>query len=250
MFGLQNFRGSCWVNAALQALFSCPPLETRYENGTATDKTNPYDVCLETIYKNRGTHGLKEFFECVKTSYLPAGENIGDSHELIVHLLDKMPWLDREFRFETGEQLECLHCKDVQMNKTTTIDLHLTARGETTLLNAIVDMVQPHVIHDRKCEKCNQIGCNKRTLFGSFPNVLMIWSSPLEYSSVLVLNGKKYHLFAVICFNGGHWWTYARKMPPGNPWYRLDDTRVDSFSSKQFPVDTAMRVLLYFLNEN
>ena len=107
MFGLVNFRGSCWVNSALQSLFSCPPVEKRYENRDNVDKANPYDICLESIYRNKGESGLKEFFECVKTSYLPAGENIGDAHELIVHLCDKLPWLDKEFRYETGDQISC-----------------------------------------------------------------------------------------------------------------------------------------------
>jgi ubiquitin C-terminal hydrolase len=88
-------------------------------------------------------------------------------------------------------------------------------------------------------------------LFGSFPKVMMIWSmTPIDYSSLLVLNGKKYFLFSVVCFNGGHWWTYARKLPPGHAWYVLDDTNVREMDSKKFPVDRTMRVLLYFLYEN
>jgi len=79
----------------------------------------------------------------------------------------------------------------------------------------------------------------------------MFWSTtPIDYSSLLVLNGKKYFLFSVVCFNGGHWWTYARKLPPGHAWYVLDDMNVREMDSKMFPVDRTMRVLLYFLYEN
>lgn len=250
MFGLQNFHGSCWVNSALQSLFSCPSLEERYENNNV-DKENPYDICLESIYRNKGQSGLKEFFECVKTSYLPAGENIGDAHELIVHLCDKIPWLDKEFRYQVGDQISCKHCEFKEVKNTSRIDLQLTpSKPNIPLLQAIVEHIQPYEIEDWKCEKCNNKGCSKQVLFGSFPKVLMIWSVPIDYSSLLVLNGKKYYLFAVICYNSRHWWTYARKLPPGKPWYVLNDTDVRAVSSSKFPVDRAMRVLLYFLYEN
>lgn len=251
MFGLQNFRGSCWVNSALQALFSCPLVEKRYENKENIDKENPYDVCLESIYRNKGEAGLKDFFECVKTSYLPAGENIGDAHELLVHLCDKLPWLDKEFRYEIAEEVSCKNCEYKDLRKTSVIDLHLNpSRHQLPILDAITEYVQPQEISDWKCEKCVKQGCTKRVLFTTFPRILMIWSSPIDYCSFLVVNGKKYYLYAVICFNGGHWWTYARKLPPGNPWYILNDRHVRQTTSTKFPVDRAMRVLLYFLYEN
>jgi ubiquitin C-terminal hydrolase len=188
----------------------------------------------------------------IKTTYLPAGENIGDSHELIVHLCDKLPWLDEKFRFHSGDRIECNHCHDTQLKTTTIIDLNLMPSNPgIPLLDAIQEYVTPHTIPEWKCEKCNQLGCTKQVLFGTFPKVMMIWSmTPIDYSSLLVLNGKKYFLFSVICFNGGHWFSYARKLPPGHAWYILDDTSVREMDSKKFPVDRTMRVLLYFLYEN
>jgi len=252
MFGLNNHRGSCWVNAALQGLFSCPPLVDRYSDRENVDKENPIDVCLESIYRNKGETGLRELFECIKTTYLPAGENIGDSHELIVHLCDKLSWLDKEFRFQVGDKIECDHCHDSQLKTDTVIDLNLMPSNPgITLLDAIQEHVTPHTVPEWKCEKCGELGCTKQVLFGTFPKVMMIWSmTPIEYSSLLVLNNHKYFLFSVICFNGGHWFSYARKLPPGHAWYVLDDTSVREMDSKKFPVDRTMRVLLYFLYEN
>ena len=252
MFGLKNHRGSCWVNAALQGLFSCPTLTDRYEDSSNVDKANPYDVCLEAVYRNKGVHGLNEFHACIHTSYMPAGQNIGDSHELIVHLCDKLPWLDEAFRFNIGDRVECNHCHDAQMHTTSTIDLHLMpSRPGIPLLNAIQEYVKPQVIDTWTCEKCKETkGCTKQVLFGTFPKVLMIWSTPIEYSSVIIVNNKKYYLFSVVCFTGGHWRTYARKMPPGSPWYVLDDEHVVAVDSRKFPLDSTMRVLLYFLYEN
>jgi len=213
---------------------------------------NQVDVALHAVYMSKGAAGLKELYGSIRTTYMPAGLNIGDSHELIVHMCDKLPWLDKAFRFEIGDRIECSHCKDVQVKTDTTIDLHLMpSKPRIPLLQAIQEYIQPHTIADWKCEKCNMLGCTKQVMFGGFPKTLMIWSStPVEYSSVVVINSKPYVLFGVVCFNGGHWKTYARKLPPGNPWTVLDDQTVMSMDARKFPLDTTMRVLLYFLTEN
>jgi hypothetical protein len=108
MFGLPNNRGSCWVNAALQGLFSCPVLMDHYKEH-APDSANSVDVALHTVYNSKGTSGLRELYGEVRTVHMPAGQNIGDSHELIVHMCDKLPWLDKAFRFEIGDRIECSH---------------------------------------------------------------------------------------------------------------------------------------------
>jgi len=250
MFGLPNNRGSCWVNAALQGLFSCPVLMDHYKEH-APDSANPVDVALHTVYNSKGTSGLRELYGEVRTVHMPAGQNIGDSHELIVHMCDKLPWLDKAFRFEIGDRIECSHCGDVQLKTDTTIDLNLMPSAPNIpILQAIQEYITPHVISDWKCDKCNERGCKKQVLFGGFPKVLMIWSTPVEYSSVIVINNKPYTLFGVVCFNGGHWKTYARKLPPGNPWTILDDQLVVPMESRKFPLDKTMRILLYFLTEN
>jgi hypothetical protein len=66
------------------------------------------------------------------------------------------------------------------------------------------------------------------------------------YSAQLVLNNHKYALFAVICFNGGHWYTFGRDLPPGQPWYELNDTHVKSYDPKAFPLVDTMRLLMYY----
>jgi hypothetical protein len=71
-------------------------------------------------------------------------------------------------------------------------------------------------------------------------------NTTVDYSSILILNGKKYGLLSVVCYNGAHWWTYGRNMPPGSSWFVLDDTHVVEHGPKQFPVSAAMRVLIYY----
>ena len=94
-FGLRTKNGSCWINGALQAVFRIPDLQKRFEDDEQ-DESNPIEVCLSEIYGSRGDEGLKPFYECVKVSpTMPAGEDIGDSHELIQFLCDKIPFLDK-----------------------------------------------------------------------------------------------------------------------------------------------------------
>jgi hypothetical protein len=55
---------------------------------------------------------------------------------------------------------------------------------------------------------------------------------------------------SVVCFTGGHWFTWGRNLPPGQPWYRLDDGHIQSHTANFFPLADNMRLLMYYrLNE-
>jgi ubiquitin C-terminal hydrolase len=255
MFGLRNKSGSCWVNAALQALFRIPELQTRFSEDEH-DKSNPVETSMCEIWASKGDEGLKDFYECVKTATMPAGENIGDSHELIQYICDKIPFLDKMFRFKIGNQIRCKNCPYVDVRRESLIEFPITGDGrkEISVTDAILRAVSPYAIDDWKCEKCSQKGCTKQFLIETLPQVLMFHQTALDsnvtYTAVLGVNGVKYMLLAVVCFNGGHWWTYGRNPPPGNPWYELNDMTVRSFHGNAFPLDRTMRLLIYYrLNE-
>jgi ubiquitin C-terminal hydrolase len=243
MFGLRNFSGSCWVNACLQSLFRIPNLQL--------NKENPIESCIQQILTSEGKEGLKEFFESVRTATMPAGQNIGDSHELLVHLCDKIKWLDDSFRFKVAETTKCQHCEYSETNETSWIELSLQPKQRgIPLPNAIGEVVTPYEISDWKCEKCSNLGCRKEMKVGSFPKLLMFHITSLggsiKYSSVVVVNGRKYALLSILCFNGGHWWAFSREMPPGKPWYTLNDTHVTKHHPAQFPLADTARVLIYY----
>jgi len=254
MFGLHNFRGSCWVNACLQCLFRIPEVQSRY-NKDEHDPENKIDVCLSTIWKSKGQEGLKDFFESVRTATMPAGQGIGDSHELLCYLSDKLPFLETLMRFKTADSIQCIHCdyKEVKEDSVTEFSIS-TEKKSAPLIECIGEMVKQYSVSEWKCEKCGQFGCSKQQLIGSFPRVIVFHLLPLhgwvDYSSILVLNERSYALLSVACFNGGHWWAYGRDMPPGSSWFTLNDTRVQEHGAKQFPVSTNMRVLIYYRLEN
>lgn len=256
MFGLRNQRGSCWVNAALQGIFRIPNVQQRYNDDEA-DSTNPVDMALQEIWASKGDEGLSDFYQCVKTSpRMPAGDDIGDSHELLEFVCDKLPYLDKLMRFKVANTIKCNHCSYKDIHHTSMIEFSVVPARETqTLSDSIGESVKPHVVEDWKCEKCKRSGCTKQLLLSSFPQVFVFHHTSVDttitYSATLVVNSIKYVLFAVVCFNGGHWWTYGRDLPPGKPWHELNDKYVKSFDGKNFPLaERTMRLLMYYrLNE-
>jgi len=254
MFGLRNFRGSCWVNACIQSIFRIPEVQQRYDADQA-DKENIIDICLQKIWKTKGEDGLKEFFESVKTENLPAGNDIGDSHELLQYLCDKLPFLDKLMRFKIADSIECLHCKDRQIREDSVIEFSISSNEKNLpITQCISETVKKHEIQEWKCEKCSENGCTKQQLIGTFPKVMMFHMIPtkgsVDYSSILMLNKKQYALISVTCYNTSHWWGYGRNMPPGSSWYTLDDTRVQEHGPKQFPISDRMRLVIYYRLEN
>jgi ubiquitin C-terminal hydrolase len=249
-FPLHNIHGSCWINAALQGLFRCPLVQERYNKGEV-DATNPIDVCLKTLWDTKGREGLAPLFDCIRTVNMPAGRGTGDSHELFQFFCDKLPWLDEACRFKVADILVCDSCSDKVTKFDSLNEINVTPSKHMTIHEAIQESCTPIDIPERTCEKCKKSGCKKQLVFGGFPKMLVFHRSTLsthtDYSSILVLNGNKYALFAVLCWNGGHWWTYGRDLPVGGAWFRLDDELVQEITNKQFPVAGAMRMLLYFL---
>jgi len=250
MFGLQNFKGSCWVNGCLQAIYRIPDVQKRYTNGIF-EQDNILDECLCKIWKTDGKEGLKEFFRSVKTTYMPAGDGIGDSHELLQHLCDKLPFLDKLCRFKVADSLVCKHCKTKIVKEDSVLEFGIScSEPNTPILNCIQDVVTPYDINDWTCDKCKKVGCTKNYLIGSFPQVMVFHVTSITgsvgYSSVLVLNSKQYALVSVVCYNGAHWWSYGRNIPLGSSWCKIDDTHVEDYGPKQFPVSTSMRMLIYY----
>jgi ubiquitin C-terminal hydrolase len=254
MFGLQNFRGSCWVNTAIQAILRIPEVQQRYANKNF-EKINLIDECLHKIWTSEGEEGLREFFDSVRTETMPAGNGIGDTHELLNYLCDKLPFLDELMRFKIADSIQCIHCQAKELKEDSVVEFSLSASERNRpMVECISEAVAEHTIEEWKCEKCQKNGCKKQQLIGSFPKVMMFHMIPtngsIDYSSILSLNKKQYALISVCCFNGGHWWGYGRNMPPGSSWFTLNDKQVHEHGPKQFPISNKMRLLIYYRLEN
>ena len=256
MFGLRNQRGSCWINAALQGILRIPDLQKKYSDKDAEVSKNPVERCLQEIWTTRGEEGLKDFYECVKTSTkMPAGDDIGDSHELLDFVWDKVPFLDELVRFRVVNVVRCKHCGHSEEKKDTMTELSvMPTEKEQAISNVIAESARPVEIEDWKCEKCNKLGCTKQCLVATFPQVLVVHKVNVEnsvgYTPILMLNKQKYALISVVCYTGAHWFTYGRHLPPGKPWHLFDDNHVQSFSATYFPLASTMRLLIYYrLNE-
>jgi ubiquitin C-terminal hydrolase len=254
MFGLRNKNGSCWINAAVQAVLRIPELPSRV-NENEEDSSNATETCLAEIWSSKGDEGLKDFYECVRTTHMPAGQGIGDSHELIEFLCDKIPFLDKLMRFKVVHRIQCSNCSysDTRADSLTEFSIAPSAKKQT-VSDAIGEAVRPLIIPDWTCESCMKKGCSKQLLLAEFPKVLVFHQTSvdttLSYTPMLVINKIRYALLSVVCFTGGHWFTWGRNMPPGQPWHRLDDGHVQSFAGTFFPLADNMRLLVYYrLNE-
>lgn len=251
MFGLRNKNGSCWINAALQAVFRIPDLQQRFKDDNQDDN-NTVETCLSEIWGSEGDEGLKSFYECVKVSpHMPAGEDIGDSHELIEFLADKVPFLDKLMRFKVANVIQCDNCTFKETRPDTMTEFSIApSQKKQTVSDAIGEAVKPLVIPDWKCDKCGKKGCTKQLLLAEFPQVLMFHQTSVgtsaSYTPILVLNKIRYALMSVVCFTGGHWFTWGRNLPPGQPWYRLDDGHIQSHAGTFFPLADNMRLLMYY----
>jgi len=153
MFGLRNQKGSCWINAALQGVFRIPELQKRFDENKEDEK-NAVEMCLSEIYGSRGDEGLKDFYQCVKTDTMPAGEGIGDSHELIEFLCNKIPFLDKLMRFKTANIVKCNNpnCAYKETKYESLIEFPITpTKPKQSVSETIIDTVRPDVISDWKC---------------------------------------------------------------------------------------------------
>jgi hypothetical protein len=149
MFGLQNFRGSCWVNTCIQAVFKIPEMQERYSNDKA-DTSNIIDMSLQTIWNSKGEEGLKQFFESVRTATLPAGHDIGDSHELFQYLCDKIPFLDDLVRFKIGEIRICNNCKDKQIREDKLTEFSISANKRMSIVESILNSTKVEEILEKE----------------------------------------------------------------------------------------------------
>jgi ubiquitin C-terminal hydrolase len=252
MFGLRNRNGSCWINAALQGIFRIPDLQKRFSDGDE-DTNNTVESCVAELWGSKGEEGLNDFYQCVKVSpHMPAGEDIGDSHELLKFLWDKVPFLDKLVRFKMATTTRCTSCGYTLTNHETAAEFTIApTKPKQSLSECIAEAVSPHVVSDWTCDSCKKKGCTRQLLLGNvFPQVFVFHvTSPrttASYSAQLVLNNQTYALFAVICFNGGHWYTFGRNLPPGQPWAEYNDAHVRTYDPTFFPLADTMRLLMYY----
>lgn len=250
-FGLRNQRGSCWINAMLQGIFRIPELQKRFGDDEA-DSDNPVEMCLQEIWASRGDEGLRALYECIKLMpEMPAGEGIGDSHELFQYLCDKVPSIDKLVRFSIVHRIQCKHCDFHEDRKDSMTEFAIVPKeNRDSVARAIADAVQPFEVADWTCDSCKKKGCTKQFLVESFPKVMVFHKTSVDrelvYPVVLTVNQKRYALMSVVCYTGAHWKTYGRNMPPGNSWHEFDDLHVRNYDAKYWPVVNTMRLLMYY----
>jgi hypothetical protein len=127
-------------------------------------QTNPVDSALHTIWSQKG-EGLAQFFDAVRTDMMPAGQGIGDSHELFVLLMRQTTISTINIRFKIADSIECKSCKKRQVKEDNVTEFSLSSTGpRVPISDCIMATVKPHDIADWTCESCKSKGCTKQQL--------------------------------------------------------------------------------------
>lgn len=256
MFGLQNYGGSCWLNACLQSFLRLPEIQSRYTNLDSDMAINSVDKSLSKIWKSKGSEGLKELFDAIaetnqsvsgsKPAYeMLAGQNIGDTNEAFVYFCDKLPFLDLLCRYDIIEKIEC-KCGFKQEIKDSHVQFQIYAQEKSTLTSCISDVVKSETLDSWKCDKCLIRGdAQKRIIMKTFPKyfVFKIFSeTDVIFSQNLVINSHKYNLLSISSWNGGHWWAYSKT----DNWVLYDDTRIKELNKNELPSSRQAKMLIYY----
>jgi ubiquitin C-terminal hydrolase len=247
MFGLQNYGGSCWLNACLQSILRLPEIKARYSGDLVP--INSIDESLQKIWKTQ-SEGLKDLFGAINSDpnaayEMLAGRNIGDSNEALVYFCDKLPFLDELCRYHIVELIQC-KCGFTQERKDSHIQFELYPTRNSVLTQCISNVVKSEILDTWKCDKCSERGsASKQILMKSFPKYLvfkLITASKVQYSTILVINSIRYELLSVTSFNGAHWWAYSKDPQ----WVMYDDTRVRQLRPNESPSSSTAKMLIYY----
>lgn len=280
--GLNNLGNTCYLNSALQCLCYTPCLNNfllEYEQ-----KSNGIKNIIEIIrdlFRNMITsnHSSISPVEVVKNLKRIGSFKLGrqeDSHELIIHLLDKMEQnlishlkLNHKIKMTNpiqkifgGYFKSQIETESGYISNTYDpfIDLSLSISTVNSVEKAIESFSKPDLLQGEnkfKNPKTNQYENAKKTTFiHKLPFQLMIHlkrfsytgrkiSKFIEFKDILNLNQSIYHLYAIIVHSGssrlsGHYYAFVKA--PNQIWYEMND----SFT-RQVSIQTVLSQQAYML---
>ncbi|XP_052121996.1 ubiquitin carboxyl-terminal hydrolase 36-like [Frankliniella occidentalis] len=201
---MKNQGNTCYINAALQALFHIPAFvslvleDQRHRDNCTLKKNNTCLMCsvAETLIRSHQSSlvvPVRIYNQLPMIhSFLKRGRQ-EDSHEFLTHYLDK---LDEEYlkRFPISQrnsnnsatspiklifqghilqEVTCLNCKGVSKSIQSISDLNVVLQD--SVLQAISVYFQPSKLVGYKCQNCrSQSGAYKASSIINPPNVLVI----------------------------------------------------------------------------
>lgn len=257
--GIDNVGNTCYLNSALQVLFFSPQLtniimffKDRFDNGEDS-VAKSYIAIVEQLYSGKKPqvadlmhNFLKEYtyFENMRMQH--------DSHESTMCILDSLyeslkgkdNFISTIFDSVFENVVRCIDCGHKVVNKETARNICINSNAEC-VQEGINATFNEEKMDDYKCDMCSEKDCHRKKTLSKHSYIVMITinmfdnygrkaKTTMTIDNAIVINGKKYTLYASVCHHGsannGH---YTASVKSDNIWYVIDDETVYEVKDQQ-----------------
>lgn len=231
--GLVNGGNTCYASAVLQAMANCPLPSAQHRLCPPSEPKSIHGLIqrLHAQYRRGETDATlsAELSAAVRASnsvVLPGPE---DSQSFLTVVVDALcEPAKRAFTGATRSMLSCDACEHTsETTEEFTTLMFDSFSGEGGIAKAYERWSRWEFLPDAVCEKCQHHGMHKNIFVKRTPDVLVLMQrTPGTVTMAEIRRSAKTHsLWAVVCYNSGHYVCVVRSAKDG-AWYIVNDARV------------------------
>lgn len=254
--GIDNVGNTCYLNSAIQVLFFSPQLtnilkffKDSFLEENKDGVTKSYISIVDELYAGKRPmvqigNLMKAFMEEYK--YFGNMRKQHDSHETAMCILDSLSESEKNNKnnfistiFDTvfENTVYCKNCNHKVVKKEPSRNICINSNSEC--VQEGIDLTfKDEKMDDYKCDLCAEKDCFRRRTHHTHSYIIMISinmydnygrkvKSAMNIDKEIVINDKKYCLYACLCHHGssdnGH---YTSSVKSEDTWYVIDDETV------------------------